>query len=357
MIFFNWVYFYRFNNNQPLVRLGIVFLFIVLNCLPIILYGQNVDTIRLQNGYTLSGKLNRWTPARLNFSADSFGIIEIEAQRVEFVKVSGSRFWIETNHYRNIEVDFFEMRTDSIFYSINNAGVQVDTMSLKDINSILPVSSNIHSGSVALGHTYTLANQTGLINMDLNYSYATGKYGINLLSSGIYSLIDNSLVRNKENVNLTLLRTVGSGFSAGLLTTYDRNENQILLARYQVAIGAKYSLFNVNTLKINLVSGLLLSNERSNNQLIATGWAIPFQTNILITDPKNERWSVQLNQFLYSQTSFDRLRSESEFRGSLKFTKRVALSSYLYHVYDSRPLSPEASKGDYGWTLGVRVSL
>jgi hypothetical protein len=321
------------------------------------LMAQSIDTLHLQNEYSFSGKLIKCTSSQMSFEADGIGILQVNVEKVKFLHASSSVFRIETSTYRNIDVYDLTYHRDTFFFSMEGNRDVISSITINEINSIIPLSFNSHSGSISMGHTFALSNQVGLFNLDLNYSYTTRKYGVHVLSSGIYSLIERSLVRNKENINLNLLRSVGYGFSAGLVATYDRNENQNLRARYQLAAGAKYNLYDVNTLKVNFVSGLLLSNERSKEQLNENNWVIPFQMNVVIADPKNSKWSVQLNQNLHGQLSFDRMRSESELRGSMKFNQRISFSAYLYNMFDSRPLSPEGSKHDYGWTIGVRVNF
>ncbi len=342
--------------NRHFNQIGVV-QFVFLTFIVNFVVAQNVDTLRLQNEYITTGKLIKYTSSQISFGADDLGVLQVDVHKIKFLHAPSSVFRIETSTYRNIDVYGLTLRNDSIFYALEDKRDISSSIPLNSINSILPLSYVSHSGSISMGHTFALSNQVGLFNLDLNYNYTTRKYGVNVLSSGIYSLIEGSLVRNKENINLNLLRAAGRGFSAGLLATYDRNQNQNLRARYQLAVGTKYNLYDVNTLKVNFVSGLLLSNERSGEQFNDNNWFLPFQMNIVITDPKNSKWSVQLNQFLYGQLSFDRLRSETELRGSLKFSQRISFSAYMYNMYDTRPLSPEGSKNDYGWTFGVRVHI
>jgi len=320
-----------------------------------ILWAQQVDTVYLKEGFVLVGKCTKLTAVDLTFEAAEWGTFEIKIAKVERMILHRGPMLIESNYYKNYFSNQVRLVSDTLYITTSDGEIQ---LTLSEINFLIPVRSLIHSGFVAMGHQFAYANRLGLFNLDFKYSYKNLKYEYSLAGNGVYALSEQLFVRTKENLNTYVYRTLGSGFSAVALLSYDRNFEQNLLARYQVAAGFRYRIFSANTLNLSVASGGMFKNEQAVGDFVSNRFVIPAQIVFGMSDKKNSKWTINLIQSVfYSNFLFNRIRSENELRANLRLIRRISLTTFMYSAYDTMPLSPTAGKIDYGWTGGLRFDF
>jgi hypothetical protein len=319
------------------------------------LWAQQADTVYLKEGFVLIGKCTKLTAVDLTFEAVEWGSFQIKIDKVERFKLHHGSMLIESIHYKNYFTNQVRLENDTLHISTPDGEIQ---LTLNEINFLMPVRSLIHSGFIAMGHQFAYANRLGLFNLDFRYSYKNTKYEYSLAGNGVYALSEQLFIRTKENLNTYVYRTLGSGFSAAALLSYDRNFAQNLLARYQIAAGFRYRIFSANTLNLSVASGGMFKNEQAVGDFVSNRFVLPVQIVFGMSDKKNSKWTINLIQSVfYSNFLFNRIRSENELRANLRLIRRISLTTFMYSAYDTMPLSPTAGKIDYGWTGGLRFDF
>jgi hypothetical protein len=319
------------------------------------LFAQETDTVYIEGGLVIGGKCNKLTPSTLTFETADWGTFQFNVGKVKRLKLHYGPMLIESSNYKNFYTNKARLELDTLFFETPDGDRKI---MLNEINFLMPVQTLIHSGFLAFGHQFALANKLGLFNLEFKYEYNNLKYLFSVSGSGIYALNNEQFIRTKENLNTNLYRAINNKFAAGALLTYDRNFVQKLLARYQLAAGIRYQILSANTLNLSLSSGGMVKSERSFGDIVSNRFVIPILISFGVTDTKNKKWSMNFNQYLYySNFLLNRIRSENEFRATAQLTRKISFTTFAYTAYDTMPLSPIGAKLDYGWTAGLRVGF
>jgi hypothetical protein len=319
------------------------------------LWAQQTDTVYLKTGIELVGKCLKLTAVDLTFEVVEWGTFQIKIEKVERLRLHYGPMLIESSYYKNYFTDQVYLEGDTLQIKTPDG---YKYLMLSDINFLISTQSLKHSGFLAVGHQLAYANRLGLFNLDFKYTYRSSRYEYLISGNGVYALNEQRFVRTKEHLNSYIYRTLGNGFSAAALISYDRNFAQNVLSRYQVAAGLRYRIFSANTLNLSVASGGMFKNEEAVGDLVSNRFVIPVQIIFGISDSRNNKWTINLIQSVfYSNFLLNRLRSENELRANLSLIRRISFTTFIYSAYDTMPLSPTAGKIDYGWTSGLRFDF
>ncbi|MEM9671098.1 MAG: DUF481 domain-containing protein [Cyclobacteriaceae bacterium] len=314
----------------------------------------------MKNDQILIGEVQEINLGRLRFDAKNVGIVNIKITNIAGLSATSNVYRIETTS-RQRYIGTLELAEKSGDIYIQTPDFRL-LMHLENINRLIFIRRKFLrrlAGNVNLGYNYTRSSNIGRFNFDGLVKYQGERADINLNGSTIITQQQDSLSRDRENLDLSAYLYSKSSWFALVLVSYQRNLQLGLLRRWQQGGGLGKRFLVRRHMQADLSSGLVVNQELGTNEQ---------STQVLVEAPVLFKFDF-FNfanpdiQFTFQEVAYlslsqqGRYRLDGDIRLAWEFIKDFALSLSFYTNYDSQPPSGEAQTFDFGIVTGLTIKF
>ncbi len=328
--------------------------------LPYCLPAQVKDTLFMKNEQVLIGELREINLGRMRFDADGVAVVNIKLDRIAGVSATSNVYRIETTNRKQYLGTLERAEKDGDIY-VQTPDFRLLTR-LENINRLIFIRRKFLRrlvGNVTLGYNYTRSSNIGRFNFDGLVKYQGERADVNLNASTIITQQEDSLSRDRENLDLTsYLYTNSSWFAFGLIS-YQRNLQLGLLRRWQQGGGVGKRFLVRRHMQADLASGIVVNqelgtDEQSSQVLVET----PFMFKFDYFNFANPDIQLSFQEVAYvSLSQRGRYRLDGDINLSWEFIKDFSLTLTFYTNYDSQPPSGGDQNFDYGIVTGLTIKF
>jgi hypothetical protein len=318
------------------------------------------DTLFFSNGSLVVGKLEKVKLGIVTFDPDDANNITVQLRKLKTMSAGRKIFRIETVSHR---VYFGTIVCHPAKNTIYVATVS-DTVALKleDISVLYAFEKSLaqrFSGSVGIGYTYTKSSEFGRLNFDGKIKYTSRKAEISLGVSGIYTMYDSLLSREKEEVSTKLNYYFRRNWFATTFLVYQRNLELGLQRRYQEGIGIGNKFITSKHVYTWARGGLVINQEKSTDD-VSSGVLSELFAQLEINFFRFEKPKINFllaETFYYSLAQSGRIRNDGSISVTWEIFQDFNFSLEPYLNYDSKPPVEGSHQVDYGVVFGVNYTF
>ena len=318
------------------------------------------DTLFLNNGSVVIGELKKAKLGVVTFDPDDANDITVQLRKLKTITATNKVFRIETiNNHVYFGIILPNPAKNAIYIRW-----MLDTISLRleDISILYPVEkSPIQriSGSVGLGYSYTRSSGLGRLNFDGNVTYTSKQTELILSLSGIYTIYDSVVSRDKEALSFKYNYYFLRNWFTTAFVAYQRNLELGLTRRFQEGFGIGNKFITGRYIYSWGRTGIVFNQEKNiegSTSGILTEMFGQLELNIFRFE--NPEINFRLEQaFFYSLSENGRFRNDGSLSISWEIFKDFDLSFDPYNNYDSKPPGEGSRKFDYGIALGINYTF
>jgi hypothetical protein len=321
-------------------------------------FAQAPDSLQLRNGQYLVGAFLKWINDDISFYIDGAGVISIDQKNISLIKGNSSKFRIETATRKIYYDKISSVNPGEIFFMENGQPVAV---TFRDIEYITPYKKGGSTdGYLGLGYNYSQSNDFGLFTLNGGIEIGSKKWRVqgDINSNIVYTKADG-LEHKRDEGNLDAYRTLNPLWQFTTKYIYQRNVELGLAYRHLVGTGFVYNAFMKPNFHVYISSGIAGTAEKTLDGQDYSRFEIPVRLQVEIYKLGSSNISLNHTQTLFVGTgSNKRIRHDGELNLSMKLTKKLSLTTYIYDNYDSAPVQKTGTDNlDFGWTTGLRYSF
>jgi hypothetical protein len=333
-----------------------VWLASLLACGPAFAYDRDKsDVVTLRNGDHISGDIVSLEYGKLALKTDKAGTVYIEWPAVRSVS---SKFAFAVERIGGAK--FYGTITTSSDGAtlVVGAGAGAAHMPMADVERISRYSLsfwNRINGNLAVGFTYTKANDTtvGSINLNTFYRSTTLEGTLNFNSNTTRTSSGDDTYRALLSTTVQFMRQSRNFW--GLVGSVERDQALGINARLTAGAALGRQFVQTSFMEVTGIAGVVVAQESITDNpeqqtslegVLGVSWRV-----FRFADPET---SLILGVALYpSLTESNRYRGN----GNLSLTHKIAgdftLGLTAYFSADSHPPDPTAEKSDYGVTFNI----
>jgi hypothetical protein len=341
-------------------KLGLILFFLILLMKPMLTCAQEKDTVYLRNGQVLIGKLLSISLGVIEFDDADLNVQNIRYHKIKTISAGSRTFRIETID-KNFYYGVLKPSEDYGKVIVDNS-LESKTYPIADIYELRVLEKHFIKkikGTIAFGYSYTRSSDIGRRNFDLNLNFTEQKFNVGLAASSIFTNNQGDRTRDREGILLTGFYDIDAVWITGLLLNYQRNIELGLDRRFQQGIGGGRRLLLKNNLLGNLISGLVVNQERDlegNSSGNLFEYPIQFSLNYFHYSKPNIQ--VTFTSGVYFGLNQDgRKRFDGETRLNWEAVSNLNLSLQFYSSYDNASLAGSNNNFDYGIVFNVGYKL
>ena len=318
------------------------------------------DTLFFNNGSLVIGEIKRVKLGVVSFDPDDANDITVQLRKLKTIASGRRIFRIETidNHlYFGTIGPAPASDTINIFMTYD-----IIALAVEDISVLYPVENSLISrftGSVGLGYSYTRSSGFGRLNFDGDIRYISKKTELILLVSGIYTLYDSLVSRDKEEFNFKYNYYFLRNWFTTALLAYQRNLELGLQRRFQEGLGLGNKFITSKHVYTLGRTGFVFNQEKNiegENSGILTELFGQLAFNFFRFE--HPEINLLLGQtFFYSLSQSGRVRNDGSMKVTWEIFNDFNLSLELYNNFDSKPPDEGNRKFDYGITFGINYKF
>ncbi|GAO40995.1 DUF481 domain-containing protein [Flavihumibacter petaseus] len=318
------------------------------------------DTVYFTNGTKIIGEVKGIKVGVLTFDPDDANDITVQLRVIKTLAAISKVFRVETIDHRVFFGKMLPMEGNK--EALMATDVDSTAIRMEDISVMYPFRNSFKqrfTGSVQLGFDFTRSSELGRLNYDGKLNYKARKEEITFGISGIYTLTDSTLSRDREDMSIKYNYYFGTTWFGTLLLKYQRNLELGLQRRYQEGIGAGNKFITSKHVYAWTRGGFVFNQETSTENVksgtLPEGF-LQLEFNFFrFTKPKI---SVVLAQAgYYSLSSSGRFRNDGQLDTSWEIIKDLNLTLTFYNNFDSQPPTAESRKFDFGTIFGVSLVI
>ncbi|MDF2191464.1 DUF481 domain-containing protein [Paraflavitalea sp. CAU 1676] len=318
------------------------------------------DTLYFLNGSKVIGEIKRIKLGVIIFDPDDANDITVQLQKVKTLAALMKVFRIETTGHT---VYFGKMIPANLPGYATIATTMDSTLyPIEQISLLYAYRSTFRQrfdGKVAGGFDYTRTSGLGRINFDGTINYVAKKTELTIASSGIYTLTDSTLSRDREDMSLKANYYFNTTWFSTAFLKYQRNLELGLKRRYQEGLGAGNKFItSKHVYAWSRVGGVV--NQEVSTDDVKSGTLVElfgqFEFNFFrFTKPEI---SISLAESVYySLSQSGRVRNDAQLTISWEIIKDLDLSLSAYTNFDSQPQTAESKKFDFGTVFSIGYSF
>ena len=324
-------------------------------------YAQTVkDTLFFINGTTVIGELKKVKLGVLTFDPDDANDITVQLRKVKRIEARSKIFRIETIQDKLIYGVLAKDHDPKIVNVIQTG--DTTRMAVLDISNLYPFDRTFiqrFSGNIGLGYSYTRSSSFGRLNYDAGLSYSSKKEEIKLTISGIYTVADSGLTRDREDINLKYNYYLSPTTFATVFVGYQRNLELGLARRFQEGLGIGNKFITNRYIYAWARTGLAINQELSTEMESSGTLSEVFgqlQFNLFrFTKPEID---VNLYQSIFfGLTQKGRIRNDGELDLNWEIIDDLKLNLGFYTNYDNQPPVSTNRSFDYGMVIGLNYTF
>lgn len=328
-----------------------LFLLAKSNCLE----AQAKDTLFLRDGQLLIGKLKMIALGKADFDADHVDVVSVKTDEIRTISAATHIYKLQTIRQK-------------LFYTHLHPGPEGkvtivapegrQTLPMGEISQLIPFrdkTRGLWEGNASAGFTYTRSSDVGRFNADLTIGYTSRKIEIAARGSVITTSSDSSFAFENASASLLCSYVFNARWQSIIILSYQHNLELGLARRFQEGFAAGLSVVSSAHVQAKLLSGLVLSQEKSTDGKI-TPLQIELPVIFLFDFFHFRKPDITLNmtQSIYTGiTQGGRFRQDGQLTLSWKIIRDFSVNLQLYDNFDNQPPGEDAAKLDYGVVFGL----
>jgi len=318
------------------------------------------DTLYFTNGTMVIGKLKKVKLGVVTFDPDYANDITVQLRKIKWIEARTKIFRIETIQDKLI-FGVLAKDADPFIINVIQEG-DTNRISVLDISNLYPFDQTVlerFSGNFGLGYSYTRSSNFGRLNFDGAIRYSSLKQEITLNFSGIYTVTDSGMTRDREDVSLKYNQYfTPRSFSTAFLV-YQRNLELGLKRRYQEGLGLGNKFLTSRYIYAWARAGMVLNQELSTENEYSGVLSEAF-TQVQFNFFRFEK--PEFNVDLYESVFFGiaqngRIRNDSELDINWEIVRDLRLNLGFYTNFDNQPPSSGNRSFDYGVVFGLNYKF
>jgi putative salt-induced outer membrane protein YdiY len=316
---------------------------------------EDTDVVVFENGDRLTGEMKSLDRARLSFDSDPTGTINIEWDKVAYIRVDQD-IQVETES----GVRYF----GQISMAKEKFKVVVDTAdgpAVLESGTVVAMDPIDEGGfraldiNVSLGYNYSKASNITQLNVGMDTEYRSLKRVLTVDFSSLVSASDNNDTSERESLEFNYTRLRSNRWLNDGGVSFDINDELGLNLRTSLSAGGGRILLQSNHSRFVLKGGLKATRESNVDQpedvdslesygTVAWEW--------YRYDTPELDWSMSL-EVIPSLTESGRVRGEYDATLKWEIISDFFWQLDYYLSYDNQPQSEEASSNDSGVTTSL----
>lgn len=303
----------------------------------------------MRNGDRITGELKKFEYGLLDLSTDAMKTINIQFDRINSIH-SSKYFEIRTNAGQKY---FGRLKKSKVLSTVDIISV-TDTISkrLWDIVLIVPIKRSFFQkidGSFDLGLTYTKASNVFQYSLSTKVTYRATYYATQFKLESLQT--DDGAVLSKNNtIGLTMSHFLPHKWQSNISAQVQQNTQLDLEYRAQAGYAIGYDVSRTNSIRFNLMGGLLANQEKTISTA-ATSENLEAFLGAHFKWFKYRSPKIDITSGLEvfpSVTNIGRLRLEYDLAAKYELIKDFFLNVQLYENYDSHPSKDANPLNDWG---------
>jgi len=212
---------------------------------------------------------------------------------------------------------------------------------------------------MSAGFDYTRSSGLGRLNFDGNLTYRSKKEEIIFSSSGIYTITDSSISRDREDVSIKNNYYFNPTWFGSILLKYQRNLELGLQRRFQEGIAGGNKFITSRHVYAWTRGGLVFNQEKNTGDTLSGTLTELFgQLEFNFFRFTKPELSINVtNAFYYSLSQSGRFRNDAQLDVNWEIIKDLKLIISAYSNFDSQPPSEESRQFDMGIVFSVGYSF
>ena len=320
---------------------------------------DKTDVVVLRNGNYLTGDIVSLQYGKLTLKTDQMGTLNIEWPAVRSVK---SKFAFAVERIGGAKYYGVITTSEDGATMLVTADDGVTSIQMVEVERLSRYSIsfwNRISGNLAVGFTYTKANDTtvGSVNLDANYRSTTTESSLSFSSNTTKTADGGDSYRGILSSTVLFLRQSRNFW--GLVGSLERDQELGIDARLVGGAVVGRRFLEMSYMEVTGVVGVVVAQESitsnpeqqtSAEGLLGGEWRV-----FKFSDPET---SLTLGISLYpSLTESNRYRGNANLNLTHKIAGDFTLGLTGYWSADSHPPDPTAHKSDYGLTFNLGYSF
>lgn len=310
------------------------------------------DTLYLNTGSVLVGKIKSLDLGVLTFDIKDAGIVSVQLEKINTLHAESKLLKVETM-FRQKFVGYLHYHPTPGMVWFHSYSDTVP-LYLSTVISITAFEQSLLHGInayVGAGYTYTRSSDLGRINFDARLNYTQEKYDLNFNASFITTQEKNSdFFRDREIVTLTGNYFYTNTWFNQAALNYQRNLELGLIRRTQQSISAGTRFLARSNMQAKFLVGYAI-NQETNTEGSSTGVIseIPIALAYNFYRFNNPKFILSITEIAYLGVNQDgRVRQDGDMKLTWKFWGDFLISTNVYHNFDSKPPTVGRSNLDYG---------
>jgi len=314
------------------------------------------DTLFLSNGSKIIGEIKGIKLGVVTFDPDDANDITVQLQKLKTIAALSKVFRIESIEHK---VYFGKMvpsnRLGFITIITENDSV---TISSEQISLVYPFRNYFKqrfSGDIAAGFDYTRTSGLGRLNCSATLNYHAKKEEVIFSVSGIYTLTDSSLSRDREDISIKNNYYFNPTWFGSLLLKYQRNLELGLYRRFQEGIGGGNKFITSKHVYAWTRCGFVLNQEKNTENTNSGNLSELFgQLEFNFFRFTKPELSFNISESIYySLSQKGRVRNDAQIDLNWEAIKDLNLTLSAYSNFDNQPPSAESRTFDIGVVFTV----
>lgn len=317
------------------------------------------DTVFLNNGDKITGKIISLEQGRLKIDAQGPGVVNIKWYKIATIS-GGLRIYKVEDIYGVIYIGLIKNSTDT--GAIKVAGEQTHGLRLADIVRIFPLEEEWYrgfKGNLGAGVSYTKSSDVLTANAEYNLYYVISKWKFRNDFSFISTKNDNEVASIRVQTNFQALYALPHRWVLSEINSFNRNDELGIRSRISFGAGGGNNLVQTDRQGLLVLTGFIQNNEKNieSDAFISNfEWPVALQHTIYNFLRPDLTSATYLSSFV-GITEKGRYRFDASTDVTWEFIKNVKLQVTVYYNFDNKIVEGKPSEQDYGTVLSLIVDL
>lgn len=317
-------------------------------------FAQSADTLALKNGTSVWGEFKAWKKGEVKFKTKGLGTVYVEIDDLKSLDGMRKEYRVVSTKGKIYYGKIGTMTDDQIHVIDAKGDHYIPFDQIMDITLYTPKQLMPLDGAIGAGYNFTLGNDVGILNLDLEAIYEFKNVSLDI--SGTSSMVqkDGNLTRTRDELEVNAFRILGPRLQFGAKGLYQKNTKQGLDSRALLGAGPLYRAVMSKRGEMWLFAGFSMSKETAIAGGSQTQPEIPVLLNAKIYSFSKPELSLETTQVVYLGTiSNYGTRHEGDLKLKWNVFGDLSLSLSGYSTYDPTPITTKGKKWDTGVKTGI----
>lgn len=319
---------------------------------------QKNDTVYLKNGDRITGELKKAEFGLIHLSTFALDNVTIENDKVstmfsaknfEFRMKDGSRY------YGSVSTS----TTPGVIYIMT--GLASIEKPIKDIVQIVAIKSKFFQkldGSIGLGLSYSKASEVLDYNVNGNITYRSSNYSVRVGYNSIVTNPKSDQTSRNNNSDINITRYFPKKWFALATSKGQQNTELDLKYRFQSGLGGGYDIVRTSRHRFYGMTEVLVNYEETiDSSYTSLNCEALASLQYKWFDASKKKIDITSGFNYYPNLTVNRHRIEAELNIKIEIFKDFFFGLNIYDTYDSKNLSTQARKNDWGIINSISYSF